>query len=126
MPYGAVKMEEKVRQHWEELSETALKVRDVLRETNWYNPGASPVICELTVDFDERDLLETLDNQPEKYLLAHIQSEFPELRRFTSWKYLKMSDITTKLLDHLSFRIEKRKFAGKCKICENWHYNEAK
>lgn len=113
-------MEDKVRQHWKELSETATKVHDVLREMSWYTPGARPVICELTVDFDERELLETLDNQPEKHLLAHMQSEFPELCRFTSWKYLKLNDINSKLLGRLSYLTEHPEFEGKCKVCENW------
>lgn len=111
-------MDARVRKHWKELTKSAIKVHDVLQEMYWYNPGARPVICELTVDFDERDVLETLDNEADKLLLTHIQVEFPKLCRFSSWKYLKLTDITPGLLDYLSYCIKTGEFQGKCKMCE--------
>lgn len=113
-------MDARIYKHWNELTESAKKLHDVLQEMYWYNPGARPVICELTVDFDERDVLEAVDNESQKLLLSHMQSEFPVLHRFNSWKYLKLTDITLELLDHLSYCMKKGEFQGKCKVCERW------
>ena len=68
-------MDARICEHRNELTKSAVKVHDVLQEMYWYNPGARPVICELTVDFDERDVLETLDNEPDNLLLSHIQAD---------------------------------------------------
>lgn len=112
--------EAKLREHWNDLAETAGEVLAVLRELSRYMPRASPVVVEFSVAFDERDFLDGLDNDRARQLLSHLQSRFPELRRLTRWTGLKLSDITPGLLEYIALQIERRQFDGACPVCAGW------
>jgi len=106
--------------HCAELSETAKNLSVKLRHIHRYYPPTNEEIGELAVNYDDKELLEELDDPPARYLLSHIQADLPLLKNLKTWAYLKTKDISEDLLSALSMISRHERVRGKCEICKDW------
>jgi len=110
-------MPARVLRHRQELLETAREALVALRELSRYVPRASPVVVEFSVDFDEREFLEGLNNPRALDLLVHLKTAFPELAGVRRWTNLRVEQVTLHLLDGLEACVREGRFPGVCDVC---------
>jgi len=115
---------EQLRQHQNDLCNTAQSLLDRLLQIYRYTPSSDMTLADILVGSDNPDDIDVLNafGHPQaEYLLSHLQSEeLPRLQDILSWIDLKVEDINDELLNTLSIRMSQRDFKGKCDVCKDW------
>jgi len=109
---------EKLKQHEEDLCKAANDILDKLYEyCTW---PRNITIEEINVERNEPEATGFFTKKVIIGLLAHLQTDVEELKRFVRWEDLTPNDISKDLLDSISTKAAKREFKGKCNLCQDY------
>lgn len=107
---------ERLREHWDDLAETARKLSLNLER---YSPSE---IYPEYIAYDRRDTeeLENVDDYLGRCLLSHLKAEFPELFNMDIWQKIYDHGNKREVYEKLALVAHRRIFKGKCNICRDW------
>ena len=98
-------------------------MKEVYNNPQWVilnRKHAQWMVDDISLNQEDQERIEAIDQFIAKRLLTHLQAEIPELSHLNIWGQLKVRDITHELLDKLSTKAYRRAFQGTCDICQDW------
>lgn len=113
-------LNEELKKHKARLASIAEELADSLKPYWPYIWLTDQTIAENAVENDDRTLVSVLKSLDAAWLFDHMKEELHILKNISSWKELKVKDITDDLLHTLSLRAARQEFPGKCEVCKDW------
>jgi hypothetical protein len=113
-------LEEKLRQHKNDLAECAKELVKRLKKYSEEWEGDLK-IYEILVNEDDFGGIEFFNKKITQGLLIHLANYdeyFSELQELKTWDELSIGDINENFVNLISLRAALGEFSGKCKICE--------
>lgn len=106
--------------HFEDLANAARRLADNLKPYLLENSG---LLCDYVVGTEkDQNLEEQLwADSPTEWLLSHMKTEIPSLKKLDNWLDVSTKEIDRFLLERLNLRAAQKYFMGECKVCEKWY-----